>query len=33
MPGGVGESRAIDRRGMDEHSIRKIEFWYETRVS
>ena len=24
-------SRAIDSRGLDEHSIRKIEFWYETK--
>jgi hypothetical protein len=26
-----GESRAIDLRGVGKRSIRKIEFWYETK--
>lgn len=26
-----GESRAIDLRGVGKRSIRKIEFWYDTR--
>jgi len=26
-----GESRAIDLRGVGKRSIRKIEFWYDTK--
>jgi hypothetical protein len=26
-----GESRAIDLRGIGKRSVRKIEFWYETK--
>jgi hypothetical protein len=27
----VGESRAIDLRGVGKRSIRKVEFWYDTK--
>ena len=28
-----GESRVIDLRGIGKRSVRKIDFWYDTRAS